>query len=157
MGGKFGNQAFQVSLDAQEKLQSWDGICGKVTISFFFLIRMNSDICKWYCYTVGHLTLMVLSFYPSLILSKWDKFKITTLLKQPCLCNMLTEHFEDELPSVFLTCCAIKCTLYTQVNSTILKKAQFNLISCDLLALNMICTTVPIYCKIEVYPTCREF
>jgi len=70
---------------------------------------------------------------------------------------VLTEHFEDKLPSVFLQYCAIKMhTLYT-VNSTILKKAQFNLIICDLLVVSMICIIVQIYCKIEVYLTCREF
>lgn len=70
---------------------------------------------------------------------------------------MLTEHYEDKLPSVFLNIVPLRYTLYTQVNSTILKKAQFNFISCDLSAVNMFCIIIQIYCKIEVYPTCREF
>lgn len=37
LGGKFGKQAFQLSLDAQKKLQSWDRVCGEVTISFFII------------------------------------------------------------------------------------------------------------------------
>ena len=80
----------------------------------FLLFRMNNDRCTWYCYTVRHWTLVILYFYSSLILSKRDKFKIITLLKQLRLCNMLTEHFEYKLPSVFLKYCAIKIhTLYT--------------------------------------------